>query len=83
MPNPDLNGLYHVSANPIDKFSLLDLVARAYQHNVKLIPNDELVIDRSLNSSRFRAATGFAPPEWPELIDTMKSNRLVWTQNEH
>ena len=83
LPNPDLRGLYHVSANPIDKFSLLDLVARAYQHNVKLIPNDELVIDRSLNSSRFRAATGFVSPEWPELIDTMKSSRLVWTQNEH
>ena len=83
LPNPDLNGLYHVSANPIDKFSLLDLVARAYQRNVKLIPNDELIIDRSLNSSRFRAATGFVSPKWPELIDTMKSSRLVWTQNEH
>lgn len=83
LPNPDLNGLYHVSANPIDKFSLLDLVAKAYNHNVKLTPNDELVIDRSLNSSRFKAVTGFVSPEWPELIDIMKSNRLVWTQNEH
>jgi len=83
LPNPELNGLYHVSANPIDKFSLLSLVANTYQHNVKLMPNDELVIDRSLNSSRFRAATGFISPEWPELIDMMKSNRPVWTQNEH
>lgn len=83
LPNPSLSGLYHVSANPIDKFSLLDLVAKAYQHNVKLIPNDELVIDRSLNSSHFKATTGFTSPGWPELIDIMKSNRLVWIQNEH
>ena len=83
LPNSELNGLYHVSANPIDKFSLLSLVADSYQHDIKLIPNDELVIDRSLNSSRFKAATGFITPEWPELIDIMKSNRPVWTQNEH
>ena len=83
LPNAELSGLYHVSANPIDKFSLLDLVAKAYQHNVKLTPSDELVIDRSLNSSRFKAETGFISPDWPELINIMKSNRLVWTQNEH
>ena len=83
LPNAELSGLYHVSANPIDKFSLLDLVAKAYQHNVKLTPSNELVIDRSLNSSRFKAETGFISPDWPELINIMKSNRLVWTQNEH
>lgn len=83
LPNTELNGLYHVSANPIDKFSLLSLVAKTYQHNVRLIPDDELVIDRSLDSSRFKAATGFISPEWPELIHIMKSNRPVWTQNEH
>jgi len=30
LPNPSLHGLYHVSAEPIDKFSLLRLVADIY-----------------------------------------------------
>jgi len=83
LPSSELSGLYHISANPIDKFNLLSLVAETYQHNVKLIPNDELVIDRSLDSSRFKSATGFISPEWPELINMMKLNRPVWTHNEH
>jgi len=83
LPNAELNGLYHVSANPIDKFTLLSLVAEAYQHKVNLVPYDDFIIDRSLNSSRFKAATGFVSPDWPELVNIMNSNPLVWTQNEH
>jgi len=29
------------------------------------------VIDRSLDSTRFKTATGYAPPAWPELVRTM------------
>lgn len=68
---PDLRGLYHVSAAPIDKYTLLSLVARQYGHDVAIEPDARLVIDRSLDSSRFRAAAGYAPPEWPELVARM------------
>lgn len=78
LPNTNLKGLYHVSAKPIDKFRLLSLVAQAYQHDIELVPNDALVIDRSLDSTRFRDETGFIPPDWPELISIMKSDRPVW-----
>ncbi|MEP3891946.1 MAG: SDR family oxidoreductase [Hellea sp.] len=83
LPNSQLYGLYHVSANPIDKFSLLSLVAQAYQHDVELVPNDKLIIDRSLDSTRFRDETGFVPPDWPDLINIMKSDRPVWKRYEH
>lgn len=67
----DLHGLYHVSAAPIDKCSLLRLVARQYGHDIAIEPDERLVIDRSLDSSRFRAAVDYAPPEWPELVARM------------
>jgi dTDP-4-dehydrorhamnose reductase len=35
------------------------------------VPDDTVVIDRSLNADRFRAATGYAPPGWPELVNSM------------
>lgn len=73
IPNPALHGLYHVSAEPIDKCSLLKLVSSVYQKTVDIQPNDELVIDRSLNSDRFRSATGYTPPSWPALIEKMHS----------
>lgn len=71
IPNPSLSGLYHVSANPINKADLLRLVADVYGKDIRIKPNDSLVIDRSLNSSLFREATGYVAPAWPELIRRM------------
>lgn len=72
LPQPGLHGLYHVSAAPIDKYSLLKLVAQAYGRSTVITPDDKLVIDRSLDSSRFKAATGYQPPEWSELVQRMR-----------
>jgi dTDP-4-dehydrorhamnose reductase len=71
LPHPDLRGLYHVSAKAISKYDLLKLVAEIYAKQIRLEPDDGLSIDRSLNSSRFREATGYDPPEWPTLIRAM------------
>jgi|SRR5450755_1895697 len=71
LPDPLLHGLYHVSAGPITKFDLLQLVAATYGKSTKIIADDSLVIDRSLDSSHFRQATGFRPPPWPELVRAM------------
>jgi dTDP-4-dehydrorhamnose reductase len=46
-------------------------VASQYRHAVEIIPDDRVNIDRSLDSSRFRNATGYTPPDWPELVRRM------------
>jgi len=71
MPQPDLHGVYHVSAEPINKFDLLTLIAKAYGKTIDIVPDDKLVIDRSLDSSRFRVATGYQSQPWPELVRRM------------
>lgn len=67
----DLNGLYHISSAPVNKFDLLELVKNAYQIEVEVESSDELKIDRSLNSAKFRNATGFTPMRWEEMIKVM------------
>ena len=71
VPRPALCGLYHVSAAPINKYELLRLVASVYGKAIEIRPDDRLVIDRSLDSSRFRAETGYLPPAWPDLVQAM------------
>lgn len=71
LPRPDLHGLYHVAAKPIDKFSLLKLVADVYGKAIHIVPDDKVVIDRSLSAERFREATGYVAPSWPELVQAM------------
>jgi dTDP-4-dehydrorhamnose reductase len=74
--NADLNGLYHISADPISKYDLLLLIKDIYGKNISVIPDDKkVVINRSLDSSRFRAATGFSPKSWPLMIKEMHSFR--------
>jgi len=71
LPNPHLHGLYHVSAEPINKYDLLQLVAKEYEHQINIELDESYEIDRSLNSTLFRAATGYQPPSWCELIKKM------------
>lgn len=73
IPHPELHGLYHVSAEPINKFDLLTLVAEVYGKTIDIQPDEGLAIDRSLDSSRFREATGFVPKTWPDLIRSMRN----------
>jgi dTDP-4-dehydrorhamnose reductase len=72
LPNERMRGIYHVSAEPIDKYTLLCNVARVYGLTIDIVPDAKLVIDRSLDSSRFRAETGYVPASWPELIVRMR-----------
>jgi dTDP-4-dehydrorhamnose reductase len=72
IPHSELHGVYHLSAEPINKFDLLTMVAHTYEKRISIIANDELVIDRSLDSTRFRQATGFVPKPWPELVRSMR-----------
>ncbi len=73
IPRSDLSGVYHVAAQPISKYDLLKLIASVYRKSIEVVPDNSLVIDRSLNADRFRETTGYVAPEWPALINTMHS----------
>lgn len=76
IPNPLLSGLYHVGASPIDKLSLLQMVARIYQKEIRIAIDETFRIDRSLNTDKFAAATGYRAPAWPELIEAMYQDHI-------
>lgn len=69
--HPGKTGLYHLSADPIDKYSLLQLFKARYGTPVEIVPDERVVIDRSLDSSRFRAEFGYQPPSWPRMVDDL------------
>lgn len=69
--NDSLNGLYHLSAEPIDKYTLISLVSEIYGKSIKINKSEMLNIDRSLDSTRLREAIGFIPPTWYDLIKFM------------
>jgi len=75
IPHASLRGVYHVAAEPISKHDLLQIVNREYGKNLKIEPDDQVKINRSLDASRFREATGYVAPAWADLIAQMREFR--------
>jgi dTDP-4-dehydrorhamnose reductase len=73
LPNTSLHGLYHVSSEPIDKYTLISLVADVFNKEISIIPDETLQINRSLDSSLFKKISGYSPPSWRDLIINMKN----------
>lgn len=67
----DLEGIYHLSSDPISKYDLLNLIKTRLDLDIKIEPAGSVRIDRSLDSSKFRAETGFEPESWESMIERM------------
>jgi dTDP-4-dehydrorhamnose reductase len=76
IPRNDLRGVYHVAADPISKFDLLQMVNKEYGKGLEIQPDDKVVIDRSLDATLFRESTGYTAPAWPELVAQMHKFEL-------
>lgn len=74
---PELSGVYEVSSEKINKFDLILLIKEVYGANINVTPYKEFYCDRSLNSAKYRAETGFLPPTWKEMILEMYNNRIL------
>lgn len=72
--HPELNGVLHVSSDPINKYELLRLINQETGSKVHIEKDTDFRIDRSLDSTRFRQATGFVPTPWPKMIARMISD---------
>ena len=71
MEHPQLHGLWQASAEPINKYDLLKIAREAFKWQGAILPDDTFVCDRSLDSTRFRTATGYRPPGWIEMLDEL------------
>ncbi len=82
LPNPDIHGLYQVSAEPISKYDLLQLIAAVYGKKIDIIPDDVVSEDKRLSGAAFHTLTGYQAPSWEEMIPAMREAHLyVSTQN--
>lgn len=66
--HPEASGVWQVSSEPIDKYTLLLLFREKTGKRIEIVPDDSFVCDRTLDSSRFRQAFGYTPPTWDEMV---------------
>ncbi len=77
LPNKDIKGLIHLSGDPISKYDLLKIIANQYNKIIKIEPNEDIKIDRSLNSNHFKNLTGYKSEPWPLLVKSMEEFNLL------
>jgi dTDP-4-dehydrorhamnose reductase len=78
LKHPELSGMYHVSAVPISKYDLLVELDKAFSTGATIVPSDDVVIDRSLDSTAFRKATRWDPPLWAEMIAELAADKTPY-----
>jgi dTDP-4-dehydrorhamnose reductase len=69
-----LSGLYQVAGLPVSKYDLLCLLRTAYSLDIDIIPDEIEISDRSMTGEKLRAAIGYVPPAWPELLHELASD---------
>jgi dTDP-4-dehydrorhamnose reductase len=57
---------------------MLNIAKESFNKKVKINPYDDFVIDRSLDSSKFKSETGYSPPTWPEMISEMAKTQAFY-----
>lgn len=70
-------GVFNVSSEPVDKFSLLCGLRDRLVRNIEIVPDDEFVCDRSLDSTKFRQAFSYMPPRWSVMLDELAAQIRV------
>ena len=66
-----LVGIYNLSSKAISKYELLKIISQIYNHKIDIIPDEKIIIDRSLDSSLFSSKTNYICPSWNKLIQDM------------
>tara|TARA_B100000282_G_C31378758_1_gene330249 strand:- start:287 stop:535 length:249 start_codon:yes stop_codon:yes gene_type:complete len=77
LPNNNIKGIIHLSGEPISKYDLLKIIADQYRKIIKIIPNKNININRSLNGEKFNKMTGYQTKPWKSLIRSMEEFNLL------
>tara|TARA_A100001035_G_scaffold279980_1_gene283360 strand:- start:31914 stop:32765 length:852 start_codon:yes stop_codon:yes gene_type:complete len=75
IPNKKLTGILNISAEPIDKYSLLEIIKKTYFLKTTINPSYEVKINRSLNSNKFKKLTNYSIKSWEQMIYEMYINK--------
>lgn len=78
LEHPELAGLWHVGGPPISKADLLALLRDVFEVPAALELDNKVVIDRSLDSSRFSKATGWLAPDWSTMVQGLAADPLPY-----
>ena len=80
LQQPDLSGIFHLASQPINKYELLLQCKNQLNWlDIDLQPQDDFIIDRSLDGSELNAVMKWQIPTWTKMIDDLCRD-WIWYQ---
>ena len=77
---PELEGLWHLASEPIDKLELLSMLDRKLELGIEIVPDRSVIVDRSLDSSRLCRATERRPRRWEEMVEVLAADTTPYDE---
>ena len=78
--HPGLEGVWQLASEPIDKLELLTMLERELELGIEIVPDDTVIVDRSLDSSRLCRATGRQPRRWEEMVEVLAADATPYDE---
>jgi dTDP-4-dehydrorhamnose reductase len=78
--HPGLDGIWHLAAEPVDKLTLLTMLNDALNLGIEIVPDADVAINRALDSTRLRDATGRQPRRWDEMVDELSADQTPYDE---
>ena len=69
-----ISGIINISSQPISKFDLLKKLSKAFQLEVDIVENPNIISNKVLISKKFTEITGINSPNWDDLIVEFKKD---------
>ena len=73
-----LAGVYHVAGATLTKLELVQAVSARLGLGIEVDPEDAVIVDRTLDGSRFVAATGLSVPSWESMLDQLAADQPLY-----
>jgi dTDP-4-dehydrorhamnose reductase len=77
--HPHLSGVYQIASEPISKYDLLNLVKKTYNMKIRIVPDETIINNRSLNPEKFKKETNIKIPSWEYMIEEMYRDPTPYT----
>jgi dTDP-4-dehydrorhamnose reductase len=74
----ELAGVYHVAGPIVTKLELVQAIEARLGLDIEVVPDDKIVLDRTLDGSRFVAATGLSVPSWDSMLDQLAADQPLY-----
>lgn len=62
------NEIYHISSERISKYNLLKIIRDVYKKKIDILPSNNFIIDRSLNSTKFKSKFNIKVNNWEKML---------------